>query len=155
MEYKGSWRNTSGWGVICWVMAIMTLLMGTALFTPGLLVIGFAILFYLWLIGHRLRVLIDDDKLTYRGWLASHEVRWNEILWITNEFPYPKDRFRFGSTYEVKTANDVFLINLLYFPAEFGRKFHAKAKQLGHIENDDGDNLPDEGDSPNTHITKR
>lgn len=75
MEYRGSWRNTSGWGVLCCISAAMFLTMGTAHSEPRLSAIGFAILFYLWLIGYRLRVSIDDEKLVYRGWLASIEVR--------------------------------------------------------------------------------
>jgi hypothetical protein len=83
---------------------------------------------YLYMIGRRLSVDMDDERLAYQGWLGLSDVKWQDIVSVTRtlNLPYPRDRDYGPLCYEVRTKDRRFVVNLLYFPPEFAKAFAAQ-----------------------------
>ena len=86
---------------------------------------------FLYLIGRRLWVEIDDERLACRGWRGVNDVNWQDVVSVTpaTSLPYPRDRYYGASSYEVRTSDERFIVNLLYFPPEFARAFGGEVKR--------------------------
>ncbi len=90
---------------------------------------------YLCAIGLRLYVFIDEETIRYQGWRRTREVKWREVTGIIrgHDLPYPRDRYCGLSCYEVRTANERFIMNLLYFSPDCASAFMGEAKRRGLI----------------------
>ena len=133
MNFEGSWRNAKGFAILCIVVSTISGTAGLVLFSPLLMVIGTVPVAYLYLIGRRLAVYIDEKKIRYRGWVKVCEAKWEDITSVmrTTDLPYPRNRYHGPLTYEVKTNAERFVVNLIYFPPEFSRLFIEAAKRRG------------------------
>src|SRR5262245_37744405 len=125
MTYCGSWRNTKGWWVLWVVVSVLLLVAGAIDHDYWLMLFGIVPIGYLFAIGRRLSVEIDEQGIRYRGWLTSKGAEWKDVTAVSSAlgFPYPRDRYYGPLCYEVRTATCSFVINLLYFPPELRRKF--------------------------------
>jgi len=129
MIYRGSWRNTSGLGML--VLALVLLFAISGLYMSAPLLLGIAAALAVWLFALRLLwVRFGPISLEYRGWSRLHSVQWREIVAVTHalDLPYPKNRLYSPSSYEVRTGSETFIINLLYFPAAAAREFAAHTR---------------------------
>jgi hypothetical protein len=131
MTYRASWRNTSGLGIVCIILAVAVIAAGVLTKNPVLVVIGIMPIAYLGAIGARLSASINEDGLHYRGWLRAEDVLWQDVVSIirTDNLPYPRNRYYGPLCYEVRTANQRFVVNLLYFSHEFAKAFHEETKR--------------------------
>jgi hypothetical protein len=135
MSYQASWRHTRGFGPLCIAVAALFALAGIVTRSPLLIGVGAVPIAYLYMIGCRLTVYIDDTRIRYQGWLKASEARWDQIVSVTRgtDLPYPRSRYHGASSYEVTTRAERFTVNLLYFPPEFARAFTDTAMRYGVI----------------------
>jgi hypothetical protein len=93
--------------------------------------LGLVPIAYLFALGRRLSIRIDEQGIRYRGWLTVKDANWKDVTGVirTEDLPYPRNKYYGPRSYEVRTATRRFVINLLYFPAEFSRTFHDEVKQ--------------------------
>jgi hypothetical protein len=119
LRFRGSFRNTSGLGVLFVFMA--------ALFGFGawlahewlLALVAIAPIAFLAALP-LLWVEIDDDLLVVKTWHRRVVFHWDEITRVTHSshFGWPRDRDYSPSTYEIRSQRQVVMLNLLYFPPE-------------------------------------
>ena len=88
---------------------------------------------YLFAIGRRLSVSIDEEGIRYRGWLGVRQAKWSEVVACTRglNLSYPRDRYYGPVSYEIRTSTGYFFINLMHFPPEFAREFAVQLKRHG------------------------
>lgn len=72
MTYHASWRNTSGLGALCIVVSFLFLIAAGLMLAPQFVVLGMAPLAYLYAIGQRLSVYMDEETLSYQDWLRTY-----------------------------------------------------------------------------------
>lgn len=135
MIYRASWRHTSGFGVLCSVGSVVLVLVGALVRSLIPVTVGLLLVVYLYAIGRRLSVRIDEEGIWYQGWLGVKAANWSEVTGVMSAryFPYPRDRYYGPGCYEVRTAKQRFVINLLYFPVEFRREFLGAAQRRGLV----------------------
>lgn len=131
MIYRGSWRHTSGLGLEALLVA-GAFGLAAWVWAPVLWLVRIGIVS--WLVGLRLLwIRLDDDGMTYRGWLCVRDVQWPQVVAVTraDDLPYPRGRFYGPLCYEIRTADGGFVINLLYFSSDVVRSFrsHAAARR--------------------------
>lgn len=133
MRYHASWRNTKGWWVVCLFLSMPLLVAGATDRALWPMVLGMGPIVYLYAIGRRLSVEVDERGIRYQGWLTSTEANWKDVTGVTNaeNFPYPRKRFYGPHCYEVRTSTRWFVINLLYFPPELRRAFLEEVQRRG------------------------
>ncbi len=87
----------------------------------------------LFVAGRRLSAYIDDERIEYQGLLESNAVEWRQVISVTQrkDLPYPRRQYYGPFTYEVLTADGPFMVNLLFFPREFGVAFRDQVKRHG------------------------
>jgi hypothetical protein len=132
MKYKASIKNSSGFKYLILSLSILLIISSITFKEILLFVIGFSILFmYFYILDKRMYVELYNDKIIYQGWLKKTEIRFKDISNITNamDMDYPRNKYYGPFVYEVKSYDKSFLINLLYFDSEFGKKFGIEIKK--------------------------
>lgn len=126
MKHKASWNNTRGYKYLILFMIILFLGFGLFLEVWFSVLLGFIILLYFIILPFRIYAILLEDKIIYQGWFNKSEVLYNEVISLTGSdaFKYPKNRYYGPHTYEVRTENKYFLINLLFFNSDFNKRFH-------------------------------
>lgn len=130
---NASWRKTGPFGIAVAVVSLLIVALGIAARRPELVWIGGAGVGWLALIGWRLRLRIDDEGLSSRGWVGGGSARWRDVRSITPlaRLPWPRDRGFGPLVFEIRTATGSFRVNFLYFePAAF-RAFQAAIAKHG------------------------
>ena len=117
-----------GLGILYIILGAFFLFIGWFTRVTFVILIGFCIYFYLWLISKRLRVEWLSDQLICQGWLKKREVPLSEIISVKSidQTGWPKNRLYWPSTYEIRTNEGCLLINLLYFSREFKGRFRQE-----------------------------
>jgi hypothetical protein len=132
MWYHASWRYSKGWWVLSLVVSLVLLVVGAIDHAYGLILLGIVPAVYLYAIGRRLSVEIDEQGIRYHGWLTAKRADWKDVTAVASaRFPYPRDRYYGPLCFEVRTATCSFVINLLYFPPEFRRRFSEEVQRRG------------------------
>ncbi|QQR73620.1 MAG: PH domain-containing protein [Holophagales bacterium] len=126
MTYRGSWRHTRGLGLVAFLLAVASAA-AAWVSAPVLWLVPFCIV--AWMAGLSLLwIRLDADGMTYRGWLRRHDVQWQRVIAITRteDLPYPRCRLYGPASYEIRTADGAFVINLLYFSTDLVRSFQSR-----------------------------
>jgi|SRR5215469_8887742 len=84
MRYHASWRNTKGWWVVCLFLSMPLLVAGATDRALWPMVLGMGPIVYLYAIGRRLSVEVDERGIRYQGWLTSTEANWKDVTGVTN-----------------------------------------------------------------------
>ena len=125
MLYKGSWRHTSGLRFIVLLLAAVGA--AVALLEPALWI--FPACAVAWLASLRLLwIRLDDDGIIYHDWFGTHRAMWSELRGVlrTEDLPFPRNRLYGPFSYELRTADNRFVVNLLYFPREMSSEFGVR-----------------------------
>jgi hypothetical protein len=117
--------------VLCLGLSLLLIVGGVLVSELAFVAMGLVPIAFLYTIGYRLSAYLDQERIRYRGWLATSEVKWQEVIAVVpiGDLPYPRDRYYGPLCYEVRTMHGRFIVNLLYFPSEFARAFTDEVKR--------------------------
>jgi hypothetical protein len=129
--YRASWQKVKILAAFCLVLSLLILLTGIRLSDWTLFAFGLSPVAYLYAVRLRLRASVDDERIRYRGWFSTRNVEWRDITAVVQScnLPYPRGRYYGPSCYEVRTQNQRFMINVMWFPPEFSRTFRDEARR--------------------------
>ena len=130
MHYRGSWRNTKGFGIGLWCSVV---LFSFAPWVFGDWRTSFLSVFLVaYVLGiSLLSVDMDEQRLVIGSWLRRAEFAWSEIISVTQaaDFPWPRNRFYGPNVYQIRAHNQIARLNLMYFSVDFRRSFLQRVQQ--------------------------
>jgi len=134
MEYRVTFKSMFGMALVLSIFAFLSI-GGAVLYNrPLLLIPGVLLIALLVAIRIRFKVVVDENRIEYIGFLTTKVILFSGIVhsgWMF-EHGYSRDRF-FGSlVYEILSTDACIRINFRLFPLDLMGKLIRKIENLPH-----------------------